>query len=117
MANIEVVTITVNQLEQIINRIISKKLSECIISEDNLEKIFSRIISQKLSIPQSYKIESIDGKMNQKEAAKFLGKTEQTIILYRKKNLIPHHIWEGTREIIFYKHELIEFMKNSQVNS
>ena len=49
-------------------------------------------------------------RMNQKEAAKFIGVCEVTMCKYKKAGLVPHHTIPGTHKITYYKSELREFM-------
>ena len=47
-----------------------------------------------------------DVEMNQKEAAKFLGVSQSTLISWKKKKLVPYEQLPGSSKIRFYKSQL-----------
>lgn len=50
-------------------------------------------------------------KLNQKQAAKYLGVSQPTIISWKKKELIPYHQIPNTRKIYYLRSELKEAAK------
>ena len=84
-----------------------------VIPVDQLENLFSSWAAKYIPnvVQNSIKNKEPEGKMSQREAAEFIGKTVQTLITYRKKYNIPCYSI-GSRHIKYYKSELLEFMKN-----
>ena len=80
---------------------------------NQFEEMFEKLISKYLSNPPPSNIVKLEGRMNQKEAAEFIGRSEATMVKYKKAGLLPSHIIPGTNFIIYYKSELIEFMKRT----
>ena len=76
-----------------------------------LEQILEKIIIKHISLKPLKNTEELEGKMNQKEAAKFIGRSETTEVKYKKAGLLPHRVIPGTSVIIYYKSELNEFMR------
>jgi len=52
-------------------------------------------------------------RLNQKQAAKLLGVTEQTIISWKKKGFIPYHQVPKTRRVYYLQSELIKVNSNN----
>lgn len=77
--------------------------------EEMFEKLFSKYT---LSKPTQPNLE-FSGRMNQKEAAKFIGRSETTMVKYKKAGLLPFHEVPGTSLIIYYKTELVDFMRRT----
>lgn len=75
------------------------------LNEAELERVFSNVIrkSQLLSISID---ESEDEELNQKEAARFLGISQTTIIKWKKAGKIPYDQVPGSSKIRFYKSQL-----------
>lgn len=88
---LELVTIPLHQLEEIFDKLLSKYAFSKT-AEPNIE---------------------LNGRMNQKEAAKFIGRSETTMVKYKKAGLLPFHEVPGTSLIIYYKTELQEFMRRT----
>lgn len=61
-------------------------------------------------------IQGESGRMNQREAAIFLGVTEATIIRWKKKGMIPFEQLPGSTKVTFYKSQLKKTVrKNSKL--
>lgn len=78
-----------------------------------LVNILQELIDKQLSKYTSFNLIgnfNEEEKMNQKEAAKFIGVCEVTMCKYKKAGLVPHHTFPGSHKITYYKSELREFM-------
>ena len=80
---------------------------------DELINIIKKIITEYSPVQNIITSNNIDDKMNQKEAAKFLGLCESTMVKYKKIGILPYHQVPGSALIVYYKSELIEFMRRS----
>lgn len=75
------------------------------ISKSELEDIITRTVQKVL-----VKVPAIDNGeeqiFNQKQAAKFLGITESTLISWKKTGKVPYEQLQGSSKIRFYKSQL-----------
>lgn len=60
-------------------------------------------------LPSTEVNNEIEQPISQNEAAKFLGKSRQTMIAWRKKGIIKGHVLSG--RVFFLKSELLEALK------
>jgi DNA-binding transcriptional regulator YiaG len=87
-----------------------------ILSKKEVEKMFKDFLEEIRSV----KIESRDcgegDKMNQKQAAKYLGVTEATLIRWKKNGRVPCDQLPGSTKITYYKSQLKSaFQRNSDI--
>ena len=77
-------------------------------TDDDLERVVKKVVSEMLKTEffGSMSIDSVDDRLTQKEAAKFLGVSIPTLIEYKKKSLVPY--FKIGRSIFYSKSELIE---------
>ncbi len=76
-------------------------------STEQLENLITKSVNEAIA-KHALKQASNSEKLNQKQAADFLGVTLPTIIDWKKKGLIPYHQVPNTRRIFYYKSELLE---------
>ncbi len=82
-------------------------------SEDQLERIFEKLLvkfnkTSKKPLPQKEIPE--EDRLSQRQAAKMLNRSVQTLIKWKKKNKIPYYQIQGT--IFYSKSELLAYAKN-----
>jgi len=77
-------------------------------TNDDLERVVKKVVSElrKTEFFDSTPIDSVNDRLTQKEAAKFLGVSIPTLIEYKKKSLVPY--FKVGRSIFYSKSELIE---------
>ena len=83
------------------------------VEESVLVKLLREVVKTEITKFVSFNINdkfNEKEKMNQKEAAKFIGVCEVTMSKYKKAGLVPHHTLPGSCKITYYKSELREFM-------
>lgn len=87
-------------------------------SEDQLEKIFERLLSKlsksKIEILTTAKEIPEHDRLTQKQAAKLVNRSVQTLIKWKKKNKIPFYQIEGT--IFYSKSEILAYAKKHPEN-
>ena len=81
-----------------------------IVKRDDLIE-FAKTYANKIidSKPEPIKAQEAEQPISQNEAAKYLGKSRQTMIAWRKKGIIKGHTMGG--RVLFLKSELLEAMK------
>mgnify|MGYP003127011066 CR=1 FL=1 len=72
--------------------------------ENTIELVIKRL--QRTNLANESVIHSEEDRLTQKEAAKFLGRSEQCLIKWKKKNLIPYY--QIGNSIFYSKKELLE---------
>jgi len=72
-------------------------------SAEDLKKFFDKYVEENVLII-SPRLENDE--MNQKQAAKWLGVSEATIINYKKEGKIPYEQLPGSTKVRYYKSEL-----------
>jgi len=83
-----------------------------IISKADLEKMLRSILGlmttrQTLPAPEgSIDDSQTDERLNQKQAAEFLGITQATLIRWKKKGLVPVEQLQGSTKVYYYKSQL-----------
>ena len=77
--------------------------------EHTVELVVNRI--RKTELVNQTVIDPKEDRLSQKEAAKLFGKTEQCLIGWRKKNLIPFYKIAGS--VFYSKRELLETARNN----
>lgn len=83
-------------------------MSELVItSKADLEKMLMGILSQMsgVSIASTREPEN-DERLNQKQAAEFLGITQATLIRWKKKGKVPYQQLPGSSKVTYYKSQL-----------
>ncbi len=82
-------------------------------SKSDLEHVVRKVIKEirKTDIIQDSPVNSEDDKLTQKEAAKFLGKSVNTLIDWKKKGKIPYY--QIGRSIFFSKSELLKLARKN----
>ena len=77
-----------------------------ILSKKELEKIFKDFLDEirNSKVILSENIE--DERMNQKEAAEYLGVSQATIIRWKKNGLVPCDQLPGSSKVTYYKSQL-----------
>ena len=77
-----------------------------ILSKRELEKIFKDFLDEirNSKVTPSENIE--DERMNQKEAAEYLGVSQATIIRWKKNGLVPCDQLPGSSKVTYYKSQL-----------
>ena len=77
-----------------------------ILSKKDLEKMFKDFLDEirnsKVTISENIE----DERMNQKEAAEYLGVSQATIIRWKKNGLIPCDQLRGSSKVTYYKSQL-----------
>lgn len=92
--------------------ILSQGNTYLIIKSQDLNIFAERIVQGLLaSQPKSPTVLDVEQPISQPEAIKFLGKSRQTLIKYRKKGLIKGHVLGG--RIYYLKSELLEAIDKS----
>lgn len=81
-----------------------------VVKRDDLIE-FAKTYANKIidSKPEPIKVQEAEQPISQNEAAKFLGKSRQTMIAWRKKGIIKGHVLSG--RVFFLKSELLEALK------
>ncbi len=77
-----------------------------ILSKKEVEKMFKDFLEEIKGTIAAQEGVVNNEKMNQKEAAKFLGITEATLIRWKKKELVPYEQLPGSAKITYYKSQL-----------
>ena len=77
--------------------------------ENTIELVVKRL--RKTELVNQTVIETDEDRLNQKEAAKFFGRSEQCIIQWKKKNLIPYY--QIGNSPFYSKRELLEAAKKN----
>jgi predicted DNA-binding protein (UPF0251 family) len=68
---------------------------------------FKQAIRETLEVsPSSSTFNSEEDEMNQKDAAKFLGVSQTTIIKYKREGKIPYEQLPGSTKVKYYKSQL-----------
>lgn len=68
---------------------------------------FKQVIRDTIETSSSTATIDVEGdEMNQKEAAKFLGVTQTTIIKYKREGKIPYEQLPGSTKVKYYKSQL-----------
>ena len=77
-----------------------------ITSKEDLEKMLRSIVGQ-LSWSQSSSVDPDQGdRLNQKQAAEYLGVTQATLIRWKKKGRVPCQQLPGSTKVTYYKSQL-----------
>tara|TARA_R110002049_G_C9162040_1_gene561073 strand:- start:3935 stop:4237 length:303 start_codon:yes stop_codon:yes gene_type:complete len=77
--------------------------------EHTIELVVKRL--RKTELVNQTIIDTTEDRLTQKEAAKFLGKSEQCLIQWRKKKLIPFYKIAGS--VFYSKKELLDTARNN----
>lgn len=90
-------------------------MSEFVItSKADLEKMLIGILSR---MPKGYasneEEEKDSGRLNQKQAAEFLGITQATLIRWKKKGLVPVEQLPGSTKVSYYKSQLKQILQRN----
>jgi predicted DNA-binding transcriptional regulator AlpA len=93
-----------NTFDFLIQSLVEKALLN--VSEPLIEGVVEKVISRKLNNAHEDPLD-ID------QAALFLKKAKQTIYGYCSKKTIPHH-YSGSAKLIFFKSELLEWLKSKR---
>ena len=72
---------------------------------EDLEKIYRRIVVE-IERAKLKNQPNDDEKLNQKNAARFLGITEATIINWKKSGRIPYEQLPGSKKVTYYRSQL-----------
>ncbi len=91
----------INSFEGLIQGLVEKAILN--VSEPLIEGVVEKVITRKLNNAHEDPLD-ID------QAALFLKKAKQTIYGYCSKKTIPHH-YSGGAKLIFFKTELLEWLK------
>jgi hypothetical protein len=82
-------------------------MSELVItSKDELEKMLRKLIVEVFSPASESFNANEDERLNQKQAAKFLGITQCTLIRWKKNGLVPCEQLPGSTKVTYYKSQL-----------
>jgi hypothetical protein len=82
-------------------------MSELVItSKAELEKIFESLWLKYLNRDTSVLQTENEEKLNQKQAAKYLGITQSTLIRWKKNGLVPCEQLPGSTKVTYYKSQL-----------
>lgn len=83
-------------------------MSELVItSKADLEKMLVGILSQMSGVHITGAREpENDERLNQKQAAEFLGITQATLIRWKKKGKVPYQQLPGSSKVTYYKSQL-----------
>ena len=77
-----------------------------ILSKKELEKIFKDFLDE-IRNSKVIPSENIEGeRMNQKEAAEYLGVSQATIIRWKKNGLVPYDQLPGSSKVTYHKSQL-----------
>jgi len=77
-----------------------------ITSKEDLEKMLMSIMSQITKSQPSILNTEEDERLNQKQAAKYLGITQSTLIRWKKNGLVPCEQLPGSTKVTYYKSQL-----------
>ena len=77
--------------------------------ENTIELVVKRL--RKTELVNQTVIDTKEDRLTQKEAAKFLGKSEQCLIQWKKKNLIP--FYQIGISVFYSKRELLDTARNN----
>ena len=82
-------------------------MSELVItSKDELEKMLRNLVNEIFkSLPNNSATEG-EEKLNQKQAALYLGITQSTLIRWKKNGLVPCEQLPGSTKVTYYKSQL-----------
>ncbi len=81
-------------------------MSELIItSKDDLEKMLRSIVSEVTRLPGTANSVK-DERLNQKQAAEYLGITQSTLIRWKKNGLVPCEQLPGSSKVTYFKSQL-----------
>jgi predicted DNA-binding transcriptional regulator AlpA len=82
-------------------------MSELVItSKEDLEKMLKSIISQ-ITVGNSFPSEHTkEERLNQKQAAEYLGITQATLIRWKKQGRVPCDQLPGSTKVTYYKSQL-----------
>lgn len=89
-----------------------------ITSKEDLEKMLRSIFGQMPPdlIPPGVKEPNGDERLNQKQAAKFLGITQATLIRWKKLGKVPYQQLQGSSKVTYYKSQLrLALQRNPEI--
>jgi len=82
-------------------------MSELVItSREDLEKMLRELVSEITNLKPSVFESENEDKLNQKQAATYLGITQSTLIRWKKKGLVPCEQLQGSTKVVYYKSQL-----------
>jgi len=89
-------------------------MSELVItSKEDLEKMLRNIISQISRSKPSIVEDSKEERLNQKQAAVYLGVTEATLIRWKKLGRVPCEQLPGSTKVTYFKSQLKSAMQRN----
>jgi hypothetical protein len=89
-------------------------MSELVItSKEDLEKMLRSIISQISRSKPSIVEDSKEERLNQKQAAVYLGVTEATLIRWKKQGRVPCEQLPGSTKVTYFKSQLKSAMQRN----
>lgn len=81
-------------------------MSELVItSKDELEKMLRSIVSEVTKLPGTVDSDK-EERLNQKQAAEYLGITQSTLIRWKKNGLVPCEQLPGSSKVTYFKSQL-----------
>lgn len=81
-------------------------MSELVItSKDDLEKMLRSIFSEVAKLPSTVNLDKAE-RLNQKQAAEYLGITQSTLIRWKKNGLVPCEQLPGSTKVAYFKSQL-----------
>lgn len=93
-------------------------MSELVItSKADLEKMLIGILSRMPGVNISSELEQDDDeRLNQKQAAEFLGITQATLIRWKKQGKVPYQQLPGSSKVTYFKSQLrATLQRNAQL--
>ncbi|NOS93000.1 MAG: hypothetical protein HOP30_13835 [Cyclobacteriaceae bacterium] len=90
-------------------------MSELVITtKDDLEKMLRNILLQ-IATPSNGTFDDKGERLNQKQAAEYLGITEATLIRWKKQGRVPCEQLPGSSKVTYFKSQLKAAMQRNPV--
>lgn len=82
-------------------------MSELVItSKEELEKMLRSLVAEVFRTTPGFPENEGEEKLNQKQAAEYLGITQSTLIRWKKNGLVPCEQLPGSTKVTYYKSQL-----------
>jgi len=87
-----------------------------ILSKKEVEKMFKEFLEEIRAVKNQVRDSDGGDKMNQKEAAHYLGVSQATLIRWKKEGRVPCDQLPGSTKVTYYKSQLkLVFQRNSEI--